>query len=427
MIVSLKFSNFKSYRDSAEFSFMALDDDFNADSVTTVTLEDGSSIRLLNAAVIFGANASGKSNVILALDTLVATVKDSLKYTGSSHPYFIFPYAFDRSFLNKPTTIEIDFIYGERRFVYYIAGKNDTIQREFLKEIRDNGNRIVFERNADCKIKTGRGWPTDKNIVDDSKLLPNQLMLSWIATKSLDGLQDVANYIANLTIYWGSAHSGASPEDRQLVMETIVKDTDSVIFKKLGFLLRLADLGIAKIDAYRNEDKDFKLPDSIDPREKRRLIYRNRWRLALGHTTANPKEICLLDFGAESEGTKALFGVGARLLAALETGAFVAYDEINDAIHPSLLRFLVSLFQSKLTNPKGAQLLFSTHDSSVADYNTLRADQVWFVEKNNAVSDLYSAQDFSDIGIQVPFESWYRAGRFGALPSIGDLNDLFQD
>ena len=428
MIVSLKFSNFKSYRDTAEFSFEALDSDFNVDSVTAVTLNDGSIIRLLNAAVIFGANASGKSNVIHALDTLVKTVRKSLSYTVSSHPSFIFPYAFDRMYANKATTIELDFIFKGRRFLYTVAGKKDSIQKESLKEIiRSSRNKVVFNRKADNTIETGTGWPSEKKtLVDDSNLLPNQLMLSWIATKSLDGLQDVASYVGNLAIYWGSTHAGAY-NDRQLVMETIVKDTSSTLFRQLIGLMQIADLGVATIKASRNDDKAFMLPDVFDSGFKQKIIDAGRWNVALGHSTSNPEEICILDFGAESEGTKALFGVGARLLAALQTGAFVAYDEINDAIHPALLRFLVSLFQSKISNPKGAQLLFSTHDSSVADHNTLRADQVWFVEKKDAVSDLYSAQDFEDVDIRVPFEGWYRAGRFGALPSIGDLEMIFKN
>lgn len=427
MIVSLKFSNFKSYRDPAEFSFEALDSVFNSESVKTVIMNDGTKIRLLTASVIFGANASGKSNVIMALASLADTVKESLQFTSDHHPYFILPYAFDKAYLAKPTKIELDFIYDGDRYRYSVTGKNDIICKESLKKII-NGNEIcVFDRNSKCTVKTGKGWPADKNLASDSNILPNQLMLSWLATKASAGLQNVASYIANLNIYWGSFHSGASRRDRQEVMETIVKNTDSQVFKRLKRLMHVADLGISTITAHRRDDNYFNILDSADISEKERFIKENRWNVRLGHSTANPKEVCLLDFNQESDGTKAVFGVGARLLAALETGAFVAYDEINDAIHPALLRFLVSFFQSPVSNPHGAQLLFSTQDASVADHNTLRADQVWFVEKKDAVSDLFSAQDFEDVSIQVPFESWYRTGRFGALPSIGNIKSIFEN
>lgn len=426
MIVSLKFNNFRSYRDEAEFSMRALDSDFNSESVTVVSLSDNSSIRLLNAAVIFGANASGKSNVIYALAALSDSIKESLNFNVKSHPFFIMPYAFDKAYQNKATSLQLEFIFDGKLYLYSVAGKGNRITAESLKEVNSGKNRIIFKRMANGKMSVGSGWPAERNVAEDCDLLPNQLIMSWLATKNAAGLQNIADYIGNLSIYWGNHHSGSS-SDRQVVMETIIKDTKSKIFKQLSTLLHVADLGVASIIANRNADSDFKLPESIESSVRETFISQNRWNISLGHSTSNPMEICVLNFASESEGTKAIFGVGARLLNALATGAFVAYDEINDAIHPALLRFLVSLFQSKKSNPKGAQLLFSTHDASVADHDTLRADQVWFVEKKDAVSDLYSAQDFDDVSIRVPFETWYRAGRFGALPKIGDFEEIFKN
>ncbi len=426
MIVSLKLNNFRSYKGDAFFSFVALDSDFNTDSITNVTLNDGCSIRLLNAAVIFGANASGKSNVILSIAALSDTIKDSLNFTSKSHPYFVMPYAFERSSLRKSTNICLEFIYSGHLYKYEVAGKNNSILKESLREIRKNKSLIVYSRTSDNKMKIGSGWPADKKIAEACDLLPSQLIMSWLATKNAAGLQEVSLYLSNLSVYWGNQHTG-SKTDRQLVMENILKDTKSRIFQQLQTLLHISDLGVTTILAAKNNNSDFKFPQSIDEEQKEEFISQNRWNISLGHSTSNPDELCVLNFNSESEGTKALFGVGARLLNALATGAFVAYDEINDAIHPALLRFLVNLFQTKESNPKGAQLLFSTHDSSVADHNTLRADQIWFVEKKDSVSELYSAQDFTDVDVIVPFEAWYRAGRFGANPTLGDYKEIFKN
>lgn len=423
MIISLKFENFRSYRNSAEFSFEALDSDFNTGSVTTISLKDGSNVRILNSAAIFGANASGKSNVINALKAISTTVAESRNYTPDIRPLFIQPYAFDKKFLNRNTKIKIEFILDGRRYVYSISGKLKSIDQEKLIELRGGRNLTVFTRKSDSSISTGQGWTAEKSLVAESNILPNQLFLSSLATKEAGGLQNIANYIADLPIFTGTDNSG-SRYDRQVVMQSVIKSTDSSLFKKLEALLKIADLGIARITAKRNDDSNFQFPPEIDDTTKKSIIEAYRWNITLGHKTAKPNEICLLPFDFESEGTKAIFGVGARLLEALQNGSFVAYDEISDAIHPALLRFIVSLFHSPKSNPKGAQLLFSTHDASVADQDTFRADQVWFVEKKNSISDLFSAQDFSDVDIHVPFEQWYRAGRFGALPDIGDFEEL---
>lgn len=423
MIVGFKFRNFRSYRDTAEFSFEALDDEFNPESVTTVHLNDGSTLRLVNAAVIFGANASGKSNVIYALDTLSQTVKDSLAYTPDRRPLFIIPYVLDQKCILEETEIEIDIVVSGRRFLYKVSGKRKRIITESLDEFI-NGEWISIFNRRDNNLSIGKelsqngGFDTQ----DYATLLKNQLILSRIATRNAEGLQDIANYIANLHIYIGDLHSG-SRLDRQNVMENVIKDPNSKLFHQLERLMHIADLGVTGIEAERIK---LNLPDSMSDEEKRWLRRENSWMISLCHETDSPNVTCVLNFEAESDGTKSLFGVGARLLAALETGGFIAYDEINDAIHPALLRLLVNLFQSKESNPKGAQLLFSTHDSSVADHDTLRSDQVWFAEKKKGVSELYSAQDFEDVGIRVPFESWYRAGRFGALPSLGDFLAIFK-
>lgn len=116
------------------------------------------------------------------------------------------------------------------------------------------------------------------------------------------------------------------------------------------------------------------------------------------------------------------------MFQALENGSFLAYDEISTAVHPELLKFLVNLFQNPKSNPKGAQLLFTTQDASIASSDTLRADQVWFVEKKDGSSDLYSAQDFDGVTVTgIPFEKWYRAGRFGAIPSFGNVDYIFNE
>ena len=155
------------------------------------------------------------------------------------------------------------------------------------------------------------------------------------------------------------------------------------------------------------------------PSQIRNQIYEeNRWEFRMLHKGSK-----LLPFPSalESTGTNAILGVGPTVLKVLKNGGILAFDEMNFAIHPKLFSLIVSLFHSPVTNPKHAQLLMTTHDMFVCE--ELRADQVWFAAKNEfGISELYSAQDFEDASIAMPFEAWYRAGRFGALPKFGNIN-----
>jgi hypothetical protein len=136
-----------------------------------------------------------------------------------------------------------------------------------------------------------------------------------------------------------------------------------------------------------------------------------------------------LSIAAESAGTQVLFGVGARVLDVLERGSFLAYDEINIAMHPRIFQLLVKLFNNPVSNPNNAQLLITTHDTGLLQDNLMRADQVWFAEKKDGVSELFSVQDFYDtddeVNICPPYEVWYRSGRFGAIPHTKDIESIF--
>ena len=138
-----------------------------------------------------------------------------------------------------------------------------------------------------------------------------------------------------------------------------------------------------------------------------------------------------LSIAAESAGTQVLFGVGARVLDVLERGSFLAYDEINIAMHPRIFQLLVKLFNNPVSNPNNAQLLITTHDTGLLQDNLMRADQVWFAEKKDGVSELFSVQDFYDevdeVKICPPYEEWYRAGRFGAIPHTQDIESIFTE
>ncbi len=395
MIVNLKFKNFRSYYDEAEFSMLAQPSVYNSGAVTTVSLSDGSELRLLNSAAIFGANASGKSNVIYALSALSDMVRDSLSYNQTYHIPLRIPYGFSQGL---PTEIMIDFTVGDKRYQYSLIIGDAGILVEELSLYNKEKLDLVFKRSrfedGNFELKLGSGWLSPTVELNDLMLLNNQLLLSWMATKEANGLQNVADYLANLMIQTPEKVLFTGPSK---IAEEFFDECKSPLYRRFTRLMQIADLGITDALFQRHDDSDFNFPSSVPAETQKVFIENNRWEFNLVHKMDNAKDNCILPLALESEGTKALFRISPYILYVLENGKFLAYDEISTAIHPSLFRLVVSLFHNPKSNPKGAQLVFTTHDASVADYNSLRADQIWFAEKTKGRSELFSAQDFDDV------------------------------
>lgn len=423
-IVTIKIANFKSYREEAEFSFVALDSDYRASNTFSVTLDDGSVIRLLRTAVIYGANASGKSNLLLALKALRYMVVKSRDFDiDSKIPYE--PFRLDHN--TEDTRFELDFIIDTRRYRYRISFNAERFSEESLWSIR-NGEEIKVFVNKEGSVEAhqpevelGSEW------FDDDQLwakdyLPNHLFLSEIATKPKNGLQRIYSAINAMSVKVLQNEIDLSEEIGR-VSATVLKDSNSEIFRRLGRLIRIADLGISGIDLRRHDDSEFKFPEFVPEQVRRQMIEHNRWEFITRHRNRNGEEV-EFRIQEESTGTQYFLSLGSRILDRLESGGVMVNDEMDLATHPQLFRLLVALFHSDV-NKKNTQLIFTTHNTMIVNETEgiMRADQVWFAEKDKyGESELYSAQDFEDMSISVPFERWYRSGRFGALPTVGQLN-----
>jgi AAA15 family ATPase/GTPase len=127
----------------------------------------------------------------------------------------------------------------------------------------------------------------------------------------------------------------------------------------------------------------------------------------------------------ESDGTKKIFALSAPILDTLQRGEVLVIDELDARLHPLMTRNIIELFNSQKTNPKNAQLIFTTHDINLLSYKFLRRDQIWFTEKNHqGATDLYSLVEFADINNNDTFEKDYIQGRYGAIPFMGDLSTI---
>lgn len=431
MLLKLIIKNFRSYKDKAEFSFEGLNNNALENNYDDVHLNNGKTVRVLHSAVILGANASGKSNVIWALDSVSYMIKSSRNFDYQKGkgvlPYM--PFAFDEVTIYQPSEITVEVVTKGNIYHYYIQYSREWIISEKLSIIDDNDEILVFSVSRDNKgngkIIQGTGFDSRKINLTSMELLPNHLLLSELGTKPVGDILEVYNELSSMQCEpIGDSINLKRRNDN--VADQILFNEGSTLFKRLVKLVRIADLGIKDLKMKQEEAED------DDILQNRFGTKGHSWTVQAMHLgIKKDKKIIEMKVpfdNFESVGTNYLFSLGARVLQVLETGGILVYDEMNLALHPDLLRLLVQMFNNPTSNPKHAQLVFTTHDASIVGDNLMRVDQIWFSEKDNmGASQLFSVQDFEGISILAPVEQWYRAGRFGAKPHLQAIDYIFSE
>lgn len=369
---------------------------------------------LLPVAAIFGPNASGKSNVIAAITWLRMAVRESLREWDDEIP--IEPFAFAAGW-KRPSEFTIESVIAGVRYEYVVELDRQTVRYEALFHYPEKKRRRIFEREgSQFKLQRGLGSLSGTR----GLLSPRALALSIARRFDEPVVSDFADWLlAAQTLglpasrshgsYYQAARSTArwfeEPRGDQLPLPFRADRAQALA------LLRLADLGIddVLIDHYAVDHPD-------GPRMRRRI--------RLVHRTAH--ERAPLNFEAESEGTRTWFHLIGPVLAALMTGSLLLFDELDASLHPTLSKQLLRLFQDPATNPKGAQLVFTSHDTSLL--NHLNRDEVWLTEKaEDAVTRLGALADFAGERVRKSqnLEKAYLHGRFGAIPEV-DRTDLLR-
>jgi AAA15 family ATPase/GTPase len=256
------------------------------------------------------------------------------------------------------------------------------------------------------------------------KFLKNQLILSKFGSEPHEQLNAIYRFFDDLSI-------GNALDKRKIstlvdeLGEEINKPENQALAKQLTLLVKAADTGIESIvtgemlEKQVNDIKKLLLPEKI----KEKILADNRLRIIGRHNVyENGQIVDTEDFDfqdAISLGTNAMFAIGGMILKKLEKGGLVVFDELDNSLHPKITRFFIQLFHNPNINKGNAQILFSTHEPLLMDRDMFRSDQIWFTEKKQfGETELYSAQDFEGVREDIPFDKWYMAGKFGALPNI---------
>lgn len=423
MIVDFSVKNFRSIKEEQTFSMLAanlMDEHFE----NTVKLENESNLSLLKTALIYGANASGKSNLILAIEALRSFIIDSTDLkVGEEIPYYT-PYKADKNCLNSPTKFEIEFVGNNNiRYKYTIVFNKHEIEVEELSFYPNRQETRLFLREKGKEIQFGSYLKGKKRSLE-SELISNNLFLSKAANSNHQQLQKVYLYFKRNLRFHTQADS----------RNTLLKYTTKGLANKEGNyrdnvidFLKAADTGISAVDIVNKsidaEDR-LVLPDNMPETLKKQIIEDFSSRPTMYHKMYDGNQeigMCTFDLDEESNGTIKMYDLAGKIINVLENGYTFIVDEIDSSFHPFMSDYLLELFNDPNKNPNNAQLIVATHDTTLMDSKTLRRDQVWFTEKNQyGATELYSLDEFekNEVRKNIPFGKWYLSGRFGALPLI---------
>ncbi|MBQ6854271.1 MAG: ATP-binding protein [Alphaproteobacteria bacterium] len=424
MLVEFKFSNFRSFKEEVIFSMEPTTS--NKKNINTIQTNLKKIPELYRSSGIFGANASGKSNTLKAFAFFKYLIKNSAKFLLEDK----IPqeqYALSSKTEHQPMCFSIKFITNETLFEYSVAILNNSIQSESLyyTPISTTGsaqkNRIFEKNNINGSIQFKKSTGIPQSWINET--LDNRLFLSEIVNNrkcTINNILNAYNWLTTKLIIADSKKLSGIFSLKQILNgngENIIQ------------LIKNTDLGIEDITV-KEVDIDEALKTTPDNSKKMLELIS---QISHGKAkTLQAKSIHKTEDGqfkefdfqkTESDGTNRLLSLSGPIWTALQNGEILIFDELDMALHPLLIKHLLSLFNNSEINQRNAQIIFASHAHYLMDSIHLSSDQIWFVSKelnNGFYSDLYSLSDFKLTKKQknISFYDAYINGIYGAVPFI---------
>jgi len=444
MLIEFSVENFLSFKDRVTLSLEASRDTELPRNV--IESAQGTDLRLLKSAAIYGANASGKSNLLKALRVMAHFLS------------YAVPFKLDANCLTRPSSFEIVFLFNGVRYLYGFSTDASRVYEEWFYSYPKNHKRLLFERsrsvssdisgNAFTLLEASEEGYTLPEVPDDdftfgmhwkgeakrlAKMTRGNALFVSVASQFNHPLAKIVTNWFKETVKdiqpWpigkseefftvGSCHK--NPEIKTRVLQ----------------LLKNADLGIVDLIINERPLEELIMFTRIPPKEREELLQLVRkdnkgkelqLEITTVHQITTPdNEVFQASFemDEESEGTQKYFALAGPLIYVLSHGCCLLADELDVRLHPLLVRGIVDMFHDEEINTKNAQLIFATHNVDLLDQKSLRRDQVWFTEKNDAgATELYSLWDYR-VRKDESIGKGYLAGRYGAVPFIEKLLDI---
>jgi len=427
MIKEFSFGNYRSFKEIQSLNMTASKiNELTGNNI--IVLNEKQS--LLKSKAIYGANASGKSNIVKALVSFIRIIKNSVKDEKILELIESFKLSVDTE--NEPSFFQLIFEMNKIQYRYGFEATDKEIRSEWLFGVPNEREVCYFVRENNTisdisKLHFEEGHKL-LSIYNDSEgenevFRSNSLFLSAVAAMNGKLSKQISNAIFSITVLSGL-------QDKQLYNISGTSLRNETTKNKITDFLKIADVGINSLDViepvtenmvkepaaqyFSKSDKGSKLGAVISNHDKF-----NTEKEKIG-------EANLQFLSSQSEGTLKMFEISSFLIQAIENGETLVIDEFDARLHPLISKKIVELFNSQ--GNSSAQLIFVTHDTNLLSADLLRRDQIDFVEKDKyGESHLYSLVQFKGIRNTASFEKDYIKGKYGAIPFLGDFNQLFKN
>ena len=418
MLLQFSVSNYRSIKDTIIFSMLSSLKNENSFKIKKYNL--------LNSAVIYGANASGKSNLLRAMAFMGRIVLNKIKVIQSTDTLPHDPFRLSSSTQDASSTFEIVFFIDETKYRYGFELDDTTVYAEWLYADEKGKEAKLFYRDSEddeyVNPKFKEGYIFFDNLKSKIRVSSNQLFI-WKCDQDGGKIsKSILKWFSRFNLIDGLDHGG-------YISYTMKKMEDLTFKNEMINLVKTADIGIENITMEEEEvplDIVEKMGLPIDLKEE---ILKDGGLKSVSINTFHKKfdennneignEIFELD-DEESLGTRKFFKMSAPILNTLQDGKILIIDELDASLHPLLTKHLIKLFSNKDINTKNAQLIFATHDTNLLKPQIFKRDQIWFTEKDKYGSTtLYSILEIKGVRANDDFEKQYIQGKYGAVPYLG--------
>lgn len=422
MLIEFKVTNFRSVRETQTLSMVAggalKDKDLDGNTFETGIANFP---KLVRSSVIYGPNASGKSNLIAAIAFMERMVRESAREAQVGEPIEVTPFRLDAASRDQDSEFEMHFIADEVRYQYGFSLNAERVTSEWLIAYPVGKAQNWFERQYDAV--NDRYDYKFSDLFDEGKsrqeranyTIANNLYLSVAVQKNSQKLLPVFTWFQKKLNYILSMSSLGARRTSSLCQEPEGK-TRVLAFMNAASI-PVEDLLVER-KLFTLDDLPEDFPDELKAKVMKDMEGVVSFETKFLYQSNDNQGLIPFDLDDESDGTKALFSFAARWLDLLEKDAVLFVDEIDTSLHPLLVHHLIKLLH---TSKSRAQLVFTTHDTTLLSQRIMRRDQVWFVEKDKQQStQLYSLADFSPRQNEA-LEKGYLSGRYGAIPFLSEL------
>ncbi len=420
MLIEFNVKNFRSFLDNQTLSMVA-GSTKDLQSENTFSPDENNIPRLLKSAVVYGANGSGKSNLIKALAFMQDLVLSSSKESQEGEAIKRKPFLLHSEGPTQESEFEVVFVQDGIRYQYGFSATGTRVTHEWLLAYLGNRAQRWFERSYN-PVKKTEEWYFGPKFAGPKKTWQestrsNALFLSTAVQLNSEQLQPVYRWFHRLVVI------GHGERIERIFTNELCENEEKCqdVFKFLkeagidvdGITIKERKLDNLKFPSDMHDDLKAILEKDLQGKSFKEAFFKHQFN--------NSDEFALFPLTEESDGTQKLFAYAAPWLDVLHNGRVLIVDELDNSFHPHLVRYLLRLIHDQDSNKANGQLIFSTHDTSILDSKILRRDQIWFMEKDSdQATQLYPLTDFHPRKKEA-LEKGYLQGRFGALPYIGEV------